>query len=65
VIDKCSCGWQVTEINHDGCYIGTPIVGDIKPKPKMTRSQKRYQDYLDNDGMMTFREWLGISAIEE
>jgi len=31
------------------------------PKPpKLTRGQRRYQDYLANDGNMTFGEWLGI-----
>jgi len=28
------------------------------PPPKLTRSQKRYQQFLDADCGLTFREWL-------
>ena len=28
------------------------------PPPKLTRSQQRYQDYLDEDCCVTFGEWL-------
>jgi hypothetical protein len=28
------------------------------PPPKLTRSQRRYQRYLDADSSLTFREWL-------
>jgi len=28
---------------------------------KMTRSQIRYQEYLDNDFGLSFAEWIGIS----
>lgn len=31
-------------------------MGDIRP---MTRSQKRYRDYLDADSGLTFAEWIG------
>ena len=27
---------------------------------KMTSSQKRYRDYLEDDGVESFAEWLGI-----
>ena len=29
------------------------------PEPKLTRSQKRYRDFLDADSGLSFREWLG------
>lgn len=32
------------------------------PEPKMTRSQKRYREFLAADSDMSFREWLGIRA---
>jgi len=28
------------------------------PPPRLTRSQRRYQAFLDNDCGLTFREWL-------
>lgn len=31
------------------------------PIKKLTRSQKRYLDYLHEDSGLTFREWLGIN----
>lgn len=59
--DKCSCGWQVTEWNKLGCYIGEPIQGEIKPKKKLTRSQARYQRYLEYgdyfDSFIDFCRW--------
>ena len=30
------------------------------PKLKMTRSKRRYQEYIDSDSGMSFPEWLGI-----
>ena len=36
-------------------YLG---IGALRP---MTRSQKRYQEYLDCDFGLSFAEWLGIS----
>lgn len=30
------------------------------PKPKLTRSAQRYQNYRDNESSGSFREWLGI-----
>lgn len=30
------------------------------PEPKLTRSQKRYRDFLRADCGLSFREWLGI-----
>lgn len=29
--------------------------------PKLTRSKRKYKEYLDADSTLTFREWLGIS----
>jgi hypothetical protein len=45
------------------CFLVTPAgekhVRDHSPKPpKLTRSQKRYRDYLRQDSGLTFGEWL-------
>ena len=56
--NKCSCGWQTTELNGLGCYLGSEIVGEILPRKKLTRSQKRYRRYLDSDSSLSFGEWL-------
>ena len=58
--DKCACGWQVYEINHQGCYLGEPIVGEIKPRPRLSRSKERYQAFLRADCGLSFREWLTV-----
>lgn len=34
------------------------VVGARETPPKLTRSQARYRRWLDEDGSMTFREWL-------
>ena len=57
--DKCSCGWQCTEWNQMGCFLGPEIVGEIKPRKKQTRSQKRYLRFLEyGDYFEDFREFL-------
>jgi hypothetical protein len=62
--DKCSCGWKITKPGPYGCYIGTPIVGDPvepPPEPKLTRSQKRYREYLAADWWGDgFAAWCGM-----
>lgn len=30
------------------------------PEPKLSRSKRRYREFLDSDSGLTFREWLGI-----
>ena len=41
---------------------GIDYVLSRKPQPKkLTRSQKRYQDFLHADCGVSFREWLGIA----
>lgn len=44
---------------------GIDYVSDNSPKPppqqKLTRSQKRYQDYLRSGCDMSFAEWLGVA----
>ena len=35
------------------------------PPPKLTRSQRRYQRYLDADSSLTFRAWLGTSYAKD
>lgn len=63
--DKCACGWQVVTVNVLGCFIGTPIVGPIKPRPKVSRSQARYLRYLEcADLYESFREFLRDDALE-
>jgi len=32
--------------------------GDMRPVPKITRSQRRYRDFLNADSGLTFIEWL-------
>lgn len=44
--DKCACGWQVTEWNGLGCFLGIAIIGDIAARKPLTRGQKRYRRYL-------------------
>lgn len=57
--DKCSCGWQVREINALGCFAGVPIEGPIKPRPKVTRSEARYLRYLKfGDLFESFKDFL-------
>jgi hypothetical protein len=58
--DKCACGWQITEPNGLGCYIGSEIVGQIRPKKKLTKSQNNYRRYLDSDPGCSFAEWMGF-----
>ena len=36
--------------------------GDMRPIRKMTRSQKRYQKYLDSEYPGSFAEYLGIES---
>lgn len=57
-VDKCACGWRIVENNGLGCYLGQPIVGEIKPKQKISRSKARYQRYLRSDGWNSFRDFL-------
>jgi hypothetical protein len=57
--DPCSAGWKRTEPSYLGCFLGTPIVGEPKKHPKLSRSQKRYQRFLNMDGCCgTFRDFL-------
>jgi len=37
------------------------VYGDMKPPPKMTRSQRNYQAFLDADCGFSFREWMGFN----
>jgi hypothetical protein len=59
--DKCSSGWNITEWNQLGCYLGSEIIGEIKPKPKISRSKQRYQRYLEYgdwfDSFLDFCYW--------
>ncbi|MCK5616290.1 hypothetical protein KAR91_81260 [Candidatus Pacearchaeota archaeon] len=66
--DKCSCGWKCTTWDGLGCFIGFEIVGEIKPRKKQTRSQLRYQRYLEFadcfDSFRDFLSWDGKPARE-
>jgi hypothetical protein len=45
---------------------GRAYVAEHSPAPpKLTRSQRRYQRWLDADCSMTFREWLGTSYAKD
>lgn len=52
----------------DDCFVVTPKGIDYvalnspqrPPEPKLTRSQKNYQDFLDADCGFSFREWMGF-----
>lgn len=59
--DKCSCGWQCTTWNSLGCFLGTAIVGGIKPRAKLSRSKQRYQRFLEYgegfDSFLDYCQW--------
>lgn len=45
---------------------GRAYVAEHSPAPpKLTRSQRRYQRWIDAECGMTFREWLGTSYARE
>lgn len=44
--------FMVTRAGRDWMSANSPL------PPKLTRSQQRYQDYLDEDGCLSFGEWL-------
>ena len=53
--------WQTTEESALGCYCGSEIVGPTKPRPKLARSQRRYQYFLQAQDIwpdLGFREFL-------
>jgi hypothetical protein len=58
---KCACGWNRTEKTHLGCFLGSPIVGKIKPKIKISRGKARYKRYLQFcdcfDSFIDFCRW--------
>ena len=57
--DKCSCGFKSKTWDMLGCFVGTAIVGPIKPQPKVSRSKRRYQRYIEADGCFdSFRDFL-------
>lgn len=61
--EKCSCGWQVYEVNALGCFLGSPIEGIMKPRPKLTRSQERFARYRKvADCFESFRDFLRYEA---
>ena len=59
--DKCACGWKQYEKSSKGCFLGLPIVGEIKPRPKVSRAKQRYQRYLKYgdmfDSFLSFCYW--------
>lgn len=61
--DKCSCGGRCTVKNGLGCYLGTKIVGEIKPRKKVSRSKQRYQRFLEyGDGFHSFLDYCRWDA---
>jgi hypothetical protein len=64
--DKCSAGWKHTEPTQLGCFIGSPIVGEIKPKKKISKSKQRYNRYLSyGDGFKSFLDYCYWDASKE
>jgi len=59
--DKCACGWRQRNASNLGCFLGTPVVGDIIPPPKVSKSKQRYQRYLEYsdmfDSFLNFCYW--------
>lgn len=49
----------VTPNGIDFVALNSPV---RPPAPKLTRSQKRYQAWLDADCGLSFAEWLGVGA---
>ncbi len=50
--------FTVTPAGVDAVAFQSPVP---PPQPKLTRSQKRYRDYVDADSGLSFSEWLGIT----
>lgn len=48
-IENCHPTWRV-------------VYGGMGTVRRMTRSQRRYREYLDSDCGLSFREWLGIGG---
>lgn len=44
--DLCSAGWRHDTPTQNGCHLGTPIVGQPRVQPKLTRSKRRYRYWL-------------------
>lgn len=64
--DKCSCGCRITNPSNLGCFLGVKIEGEIKPRPKQTRSKERYRRYLEyGDGFGSFIEYCRWDAQPE
>jgi hypothetical protein len=55
-------GWQLLPSSDDLFVVtdaGKCWVAENSPQPpKLTKSQQRYQDYLDHDSDLSFGEWL-------
>jgi len=61
--DMCSAGWRQIKPSQLGCCLGTPIVGEPKKHPKVSRSKERYQWYLANrEYFGSFKEFLQHEA---
>ena len=64
--EKCSCGWKITAASNLGCFLGSPIVEEVKPPPKRSRSKERYLRYLEyGDCFDSFRHFLSWDAAPE
>jgi hypothetical protein len=51
----------------DDCFRVTPkgidyVALNSPARPKLTRSQQRYREFLDADCGLSFREWLGARS---
>lgn len=51
--------FQVTPKGIDYVALNSP---QRPPEPKLTRSQKRYREYLRAESSLSFAEWIGVRA---
>jgi hypothetical protein len=50
--------YNVTPNGIDAVALQSPA---RPPRPKLTRGQQRYRDYIESETSLTFAEWIGAS----
>lgn len=53
-------GMSVFHVTAEGKDVMRSQSPEPPPEPKLTRSQKRYLEYIRSDSGLSYREWLGI-----